>query len=98
VLSSGTSAIMAVLAFGALNGMMTLERASVLLDWYGAATFGARQGRLAAATSTARAVAPFAVAGAHRLASYRLVFAALAVTLTAAAWVCRTAARAREAE
>jgi MFS family permease len=82
-----------VILFGAVSGVMTLERATVLIEWYGRATFGAHQGRLAAATSTARAVSPFLVEGGHVIASYAVVFGVLAGVLMLSAWVCQSAAR-----
>lgn len=98
VVFDGSAVTTCVLVFGAASGMMTLERATVLVEWYGRATFGARQGRLAAATSTARAVAPFVVEAGHRVASYAVVFALLAGVLAAGAWTCRSAARLRALE
>jgi hypothetical protein len=93
VLTDGALAIAAVLLFGAASGMMTLERATVLVEWYGRAAFGAHQGRLAAATSTARAVSPFVVEAGHQVLSYSLVFGLLALVLAAGAWTCASAAR-----
>lgn len=82
-----------LLAFGAANGMMTLERATILVEWYGRSTFGAQQGRLAAATNTARAVSPFAVEGGHHFVSYAVVFGILGGVLALGALLCRAAAR-----
>jgi MFS family permease len=95
VLATGVLETASMLVFGAASGMMTLERATVLVEWYGRATFGARQGRLSAATSVARAIAPFVVEVGHRVASYRLVFGTLAVLLAGGAYLARAAARAR---
>jgi MFS family permease len=94
----GGAATACILLFGAANGMMTLERAAVLVDWYGRATFGAHQGRLAAATSAARAVSPFVVEAGHHVASYAVVFGLLGVVLAAGAWTCTSAARVRALE
>jgi MFS family permease len=94
----GGTATACILLFGAANGMMTLERAAVLVDWYGRATFGAHQGRLAAATSTARAVSPFVVEAGHHVASYAVVFGLLGVVLALGAWTCASAARLRALE
>jgi MFS family permease len=91
---AGPAATACVVVFGAANGVMTLERATVIVEWYGRASFGVVQGRLAAVTGTARAIAPFAVEAGHRLASYAVVFGALTAVLAAAAWMCRSAARA----
>lgn len=98
VLAHGALATACVLLFGAANGTMTLERASVLVDWYGGAAFGSHQGRLAAATGTARAISPFVVEAAHGVASYALVFALLCVVLAAGAWACHSAAALRAVE
>ena len=80
VLGAGPLATASVLLFGAANGMMTLERAAVLVEWYGPTTFGTRQGRLSSATGVARAVSPFIVEAGHHVASYRVVFGILALT------------------
>jgi hypothetical protein len=98
VTAGGAGAAACVLVLGAASGMTTLERATVLVEWYGRARFGAHQGRLAAATSTARAVSPFVVEAGHRVASYAIVFAVLAAVLALAAWICRSAARLRPLE
>lgn len=96
--ASGALATACILAFGAANGMMTLERATVLVEWYGRATFGAHQGRLAALTGTARAISPFAVETGHYVASYALVFLLLCLVLALGAWVCSSAAALRAIE
>jgi MFS family permease len=93
VSTGGAVAVLAIVVFGATGGMMTLERATVLLERYGRASFGAHQGRLAAATSTARAASPFVVEAGHQVFSYGAVFTALAALLALAAWTCRSAAR-----
>lgn len=98
VSANGTIATACILAFGAASGMMTLERATILVEWYGRATFGAHQGRLTAATSTARAVSPFVVEVAHRFASYAVVFSLLCIVLVLGAWACRAAAVQRTLE
>lgn len=98
VVVDGAAAITCVLVFGAASGVMTLERATVLVEWYGRATFGVHQGRLGAATSTARAISPFVVEAGHHVASYAAVFALLAGVLAAGAWTCRSAARLRALE
>jgi MFS family permease len=98
VVLGGPASIALIMLFGAASGMMTLERTTVLVDWYGRARFGAHQGRLSAATSTARAAAPFLVEAAHHLLSYRAAFAGLAAVLACAAWACAAAARAQRDE
>jgi hypothetical protein len=95
VLCGDEAAVGFVMIFGAASGMMTLERATVIVEWYGRAEFGARQGRLAAATSTARAVSPFLVEAGHQVASYDHVFGALGLVLATGAVACAAAARAR---
>lgn len=97
-LAQGAVAIACILVFGAANGMMTLERATVLVGWYGRATFGARQGHLAAATGTARAVSPFVVELGHSVMNYAVVFGLLGVVLTLGAWACGSAASLRALE
>lgn len=94
-LADGAVATACVLTFGAASGMMTLERATILVEWYGRETFGAHQGRLGAVTSTARAVSPFVVEAGHRVASYSVVFALLAAALALGAWACVSAGRLR---
>ena len=98
VLGAGALATASVLLFGAASGMMTLERATVLVEWYGRPTFGTRQGRLSSATGVARAVSPFVVEAGHHVASYRVIFGVLALTLIAGAYACVAAARARATE
>ncbi len=98
VLGPSGVATASALVFGGASGMMTLERVTVLVEWYGRRSFGARQGQLSFATSIARAVAPLVVELGHHVASYRLVFSALAVALAVGAWLCSAAARARAAE
>lgn len=98
VAASGPPSVALLLLFGAASGMMTLERTTVLVEWYGRDTFGAHQGRLSAATSTARAASPFLVEVGHHVLPYRAVFAMLGIVLALAAWICAAAARARVAE
>ena len=98
VAAGGPLATACVLALGAASGMITLERATVLVEWYGRETFGTHQGRLAAATGTARAVSPFVVEVGHQVASYATVFGVLALALAAGAGSCVLAARARQRE
>lgn len=98
VVSGGLVATGCVLVFGAASGMMTLERATVLVEWYGRASFGARQGRLGAATNTARALSPFLVEAGHRVVSYASIFGALAAVLALAALMCAAAGRAHRCD
>ena len=98
VVGRGTPATACVLILGAASGMMTLERATVLVEWYGREAFGAHQGRLGSATSAARAASPFVVEAAHHVASYATVFGLLSVMLAAGALICTGAARIRQTE
>jgi predicted MFS family arabinose efflux permease len=98
VVADGPAATGLVLVFGAASGIMTLERTTLLVEWYGRDTFGAHQGRLAAATSTARALSPFIVEAGHHVASYAAVFGVLALALLLGAWACRLAATIRQIE
>jgi MFS family permease len=98
IVFDGAAATVCVLVFGAASGMMTLERATILVDWYGRTTFGAHQGRLAAATNTARAVSPFVVEAGHHVTSYATVFGLLGGVLVIGAWACRSAAGLRALE
>ncbi|MBX3131703.1 MAG: MFS transporter [Polyangiaceae bacterium] len=94
-LTRGALALACILLFGAANGMMTLERATVLVGWYGRATFGAHQGHLVAATGMARALSPFVVELGHAVVSYAVVFGLLGAVLTLGAWACSSAASLR---
>jgi predicted MFS family arabinose efflux permease len=87
-LASGTPSIIGVIVFGAASGMMTLERAAVLVEWYGRERFGAYQGRIAAVGNAARAAAPFVVEVAHRYLAYGTIFGVLAAGLVAGGWLC----------
>jgi hypothetical protein len=98
VVAGGVTAMICVVVLGAASGIVTLERAAVLIDWYGRDSFGAHQGRVSAATNTARALSPFVVEAAHQAASYAAVFGALAAVLVIGAWACRSAATLRGLE
>ncbi|HYJ08901.1 MAG TPA: MFS transporter [Polyangiaceae bacterium] len=74
---SGSALVVAVMIFGAAAGVMTLERAKVVVEWFGRERFGAGSGLLAFAASLARAGAPFAVELVHGSTSYAGVFALL---------------------
>jgi MFS family permease len=97
-IANGAGAIAGVVVLGAASGVMTLERATVVVEWYGRDAFGTHHGRLAAATSTARAVSPFLVEAGHRVTSYAAVFAVLAVVLALGAWSFVSATRLRQLE
>lgn len=98
IVSQGTLATAWILVFGAVSGMMTLERVTVIVEWYGRASFGAHQGRLATATGTARAISPFIVEAGHRFVSYAVVFGLLGIVLAVGAWICQAAASERASE
>jgi predicted MFS family arabinose efflux permease len=78
-LLNGPLLMLALAAFGAAAGVMTLERAAVVVEWFGRESFGVGNGRLAAGASLARAVAPFAVELLHGSFSYARVLGVLAV-------------------
>ncbi|MDP2313561.1 MAG: MFS transporter [Pseudomonadota bacterium] len=78
---SGPALVAALVAFGAANGLMTLERASVIADWFGVTGYGARSGNFAAGSMLARAAAPVAMAVVARHASYASAFLIVACSL-----------------
>lgn len=75
---AGPALIFAVVTFGATAGVMTLERAAVVLEWFGRDAFSTASGHLAAAALFARAAAPFAVELMHASLSYAAVLQVLA--------------------
>ena len=79
-----TGRVVALVAFGASNGLATLERATLVSDWFGLAGYGARSGVLAAASAFTRAAAPFAIALVVSRTSYPHAFFALAAALVVA--------------
>jgi hypothetical protein len=87
-----------VVLFGGASGVMTLERAHVLLVWYGREQFGAHNGRISAVSVAPKAAAPLLMELLHEHASYSTLFAALAVGLGVGAAGAVAAARARHAE
>jgi MFS family permease len=92
IVGSGAVTIAGVVLFGAASGMMTLERATVLVDWYGHERFGAHNGRIVAAATVARALAPFAVEALRGCTSYGTVFGGLALLLVLGAACAHAAA------
>lgn len=92
---SGPALALAVLVFGAAGGMMTIERATVVVEWFGRDSFGARSGHIASIGLLARAAAPFAVEVLHGTTSYSGVFLGLAVGLGAGGVVIAAANRMR---
>lgn len=73
----------AIVVFGMAAGTMTLERAAVLLTWFGPEGFGARSGRIASATAVARASSPYAVELLRSSVGYPTAFRVLALTIAA---------------
>jgi MFS family permease len=87
-----------VVLFGGASGIMTLERAHVLLTWYGRERYGAHNGRISAAAVVPKALAPFLVELGHAFASYSTLFSALVLVLGLSAGLSIAAGRARRAE
>ena len=92
---SGPALVVAVMAFGAAAGVMTLERAAVVIEWFGRASFGTSNGQLASGALFARACAPFAVELLHGAFSYAGVFGLLAVCLLLGSALIGVATRVR---
>lgn len=84
--------------FGGASGVMTLERAQVLLTWYGRERFGAHNGRISAASVLPKAAAPVLVEILRAFASYSDLFVACAAALVLSAGCASAATRARRAE
>lgn len=78
---TGPALVVAVMTFGAAAGVMTLERAAVVLEWFGRESFGARSGQLASSSLFARAAAPFAVELVRGSLGYARALGVLAVCL-----------------
>lgn len=98
VSSTGVVAMGGVLVFGAIGGMMTLERATIVVLWYGPAGFGARNGTIVAITRTAKAASPVVIAAIHAWASYDTIFAGLGAWLLLGAGCAARAGTARREE
>jgi predicted MFS family arabinose efflux permease len=94
---SGPALAPAVLFFGAANGMMTLERAAVVAEWFGRERFGAHSGHIASLASFARAAAPFAVELLREATSYSGVLGVLALFVAAGGVAVALANRRRAA-
>jgi MFS family permease len=75
----------AIVIFGMAAGTMTLERAAVLIEWFGLRGFGARGGSIAAASAIARASSPYAIELLRGAVGYKTAFRALAVVMLVAA-------------
>jgi hypothetical protein len=76
---SGPALVVGLVTFGAAAGVMTLERATVVVEWFGRESFGTANGRLASGTLLARAGAPLAVELMHGGKSYASVLEILAL-------------------
>lgn len=94
-LLSGPPLILAVIIFGATAGVMTLERAAVVLEWFGRDAFSTASGQLTAAALFARAGAPFAVEVLHARLSYAAVLQLLAICLLIGSGIVGLAIRGR---
>ena len=94
---SGPALIVAVIAFGAAAGVMTLERATVVVELFGRESFGAANGQLASGALIARAAAPFAVELLHGSVSYAVVLGGLGICLLVGSAMIAVALRARPA-
>ncbi|HVJ21553.1 MAG TPA: MFS transporter [Polyangiaceae bacterium] len=92
---SGPAVLVAVMTFGAAAGVMTLERAAVVIEWFGRDAFGSGSGRLASAALLARASAPFAVELVHGSFSYSTVLGLLAGCLLIGSTLITIATRVR---
>lgn len=84
-IASGAPALVAIAVFGAAGGTMTLERASVTVEWFGRDDFGAWSGRIASTALLARAGSPYALEVLHGITSYAVAFGVLAVVLVGGA-------------
>jgi MFS family permease len=92
---TGPPRVACVMAFGAAAGVMTLERAAVVIEWFGRASFGAGSGQLAASCSFARASAPFAIELLHGSFSYAVVLGILSACLLVSGGLIGLATRAQ---
>jgi hypothetical protein len=92
---TGPALIVAVMLFGAAAGVMTLERAAVVIEWFGRESFGTGNGQLASSSLLARAGAPFAIELLHGTFSYGGVLGLLAACLMVGSALIAFATRAR---
>ncbi len=82
--TTGAIGLVALVAFGATAGLLTLERAAIVLDRGGPAAFGRRFGEVAAVSGFSRAAAPWGVVAVAAALGWPLTYAALAVVLVVA--------------
>jgi MFS family permease len=94
-LLTGPPLVVAVMTFGAAAGVMTLERAAVVIEWFGPESFGARSGQLASSSLLARAAAPFAIELVRGRLGYARALGVLAICLLFGSVLLVGAARAR---
>jgi len=73
-----------IVVFGISNGLVTIERATIVVERFGRDRYGENSGRIARFGQTARAGAPFAVAWARVHGGPALAFSGLAVLLALA--------------
>jgi MFS family permease len=92
---TGPALAVAIMTFGAAAGVMTLERAAVVIEWFGRESFGARSGQLASSSLFARAAAPFAVELVRGSLGYARALGVLAVCLTLGSALLIAATRAQ---
>jgi MFS family permease len=92
----GAMLVPGVLLYGASSGAMTLDRADVVVKWYGPEHFSAASGFVAAMSLGGRAAAPFVVEVANLHWSYAEVLALTSLLLGVAAVMFVSADRARD--
>jgi MFS family permease len=92
----GSGPILAgIIVFGMGNGLMTIERATIVADRFGRERYGENSGRIARAGLIARAAAPFAVGWARVHGGPLPAFLGMAVLLGLAALIFRASFRQR---
>ncbi|MBS2017418.1 MAG: hypothetical protein JST00_31335 [Deltaproteobacteria bacterium] len=88
---SPSVAILAVVVTGAANGLVTLERATVIARAFGVERYGEISGRMATFAQLSRAASPFLVGMAAGAWSYDVALAALACITGASSAIAWTA-------
>jgi len=78
VVPSPIAVTIGVLLFGAANGLLTLERAIVIADSFGAEQYGAASGRIATFAHATRAAGPVTVGLVRAASSYTIALLGLA--------------------
>jgi hypothetical protein len=79
--TSGVPLIAAIVAFGAANGLVTLERATLVAEWFGRERYATINGRVATFSLPARAAAPMTVGFVRQAGAHATAFLVLAVLL-----------------